>query len=195
MIPKITNIIRFIRETIKHPQQNGAIAPSSKKLAILITQKAELDNAKVIVEIGSGDGVFTKEIFKKINNKVPYFAIEINKFFVDQFKKTYPNLTIYHDSAQNIDKCLVKSGHTKCDRVISGLPWTAFDEKMQKDIITKIYNSLEEGGLFVTFSYYPLNNLPDGKAFHKTLNSLFKSVNKSEVVLNFPPAFVYICRK
>ncbi len=195
MTSKVTNIIHFIRETIKHPQQNGAIVPSSKKLAVLITEKADLATAKVVVEIGAGGGSFTQEIIKKIPRTSTYFAIEINESFVHDLKKNYPNLIVYHDSAQNIAHCLSQSGYTTCDRIISGLPWTAFDESMQKEIIAKIYDSLEIGGLFLTFSYYPFNNLPDGKAFKKTLDSLFSKVTKSKIVANIPPAFVYICKK
>ncbi|MCX6753106.1 MAG: SAM-dependent methyltransferase [Candidatus Nomurabacteria bacterium] len=195
MASKIINFVSFIKQTIKNPQINGAVAPSSKKLALLIVKEANLNTSKTIVEIGPGNGIFTGEILKRIKKKNKFFVIEINDFFVNELKNKYPDLLIFHDTAENIDKCLKTIDQKKCDRVISGLPWTAFDEKMQKDIITKIYNSLEIGGMFLTFSYFPLNNLPDGKNFKNILESFFKEVKKTKVVSNFPPAFVYICIK
>lgn len=187
--------ISFLAQAIKGPKNIGAIAPSSDGLAELIVREAKLEEAKVIVELGPGTGVFTKAILKSMNPKADYLALEINKQFADTLKLTYPGVAVYHDSAEAIREYLKRHGHEKCDRIISGLPWTAFDSEMQRNLIEEIHKSLAPGGMFLTFAYFPLNHLPAGRAFYDELSSRFSSVEKTDVVSNLPPAFVYICVK
>lgn len=52
----------FLKEFIKNPIKTGAIAPSSKYLSKLITDTANLENKKCVVEFWSWNGVFTKKI-------------------------------------------------------------------------------------------------------------------------------------
>lgn len=185
----------FLRQAFKDPKNIGAIAPSSKGLTELIVAEAQLQDAKVIVELGPGTGVFTKAILEAMNPESDYFALEINKGFVDTLEYTHPEATVYNDSAEAIGEYLKKHGHDKGDRVISGLPWTAFDVEFQQSMVAKIYDSLEDGGLFLTFAYFPLNHLPNGRSFYELLSGKFTSVKKTDLVTNLPPAFVYVCQK
>ena len=187
--------INFLSQVIKNPTKIGAIAPSSKGLAELIVQESQLQDAKVIVELGPGTGVFTKAILEAMSPDADYFALEINKDFVDTLEYTHPEATVYHDSAEAIGEYLKKHGHDKGDRVISGLPWTAFNLEFQQSMVSKIYDSLEDGGLFLTFAYFPFNHLPKGRSFYELLSGKFTSVQKTDVVSNLPPAFVYVCEK
>jgi phosphatidylethanolamine/phosphatidyl-N-methylethanolamine N-methyltransferase len=185
----------FLSQTLSSPRFTGAVAPSSRRLANLIVEQAALGDAKTIVELGPGTGVFTKKILQKINNKTNYLGIEINPIFIKQLRREFPEVEIFHDSAENIALCLGKKGLKKCDRVVSGLPWTAFEKKLQKSLLKAVCDVLEEGGIFVTFSYCPLNHLPNGRAFKTLLQESFSSVTTSKVVSNIPPAFVYVCKK
>lgn len=185
----------FLSQTFQSPRCTGAIAPSSKKLAALVVEKAQLKEAKSVVELGPGTGVFSKEIISRISKNTVYFAIEINDNFVEDLAKKFPELKVCHNSAENIKKCLQENKLSCCDRVVSGLPWTAFETGFQKKLVEKIHDVLEDGGIFVTFCYYPLNYLPGGKSFKTMLNEYFPQVIESEIVCNIPPAFVYICKK
>lgn len=187
--------ISFLAQAIRDPMNIGAALPSSDELAELMVRVAKLEDAKVIVELGPGTGVFTKEILRVMGSKSDYFALEINRSFVDTLEETCPDATVYQDSAEEIGEYLRRHGHEKCDRVISGLPWTAFGVDLQRNLIDKIHDSLDDGGLFLTLAYFPLNHLPSGRAFFDELSSRFSGVEKTDVVSNFPPAFVYVCVK
>ncbi len=187
--------INFLSQVIKNPAKIGAIAPSSKGLAELIVQEAQLQDAKVIVELGPGTGVFTRAILEAMSPESDYFALEINRNFVETLEFTHPEATVYHDSAEAIGEYLKKHGHEKCDRIISGLPWAAFEFEQQQSLIAKIHDSLVDGGLFLTFAYFPLNHLPNGRSFYELLSGKFTSVQKTDTVSNLPPAFVYVCEK
>ena len=187
--------MHFLKETLLHPKHTGAIAPSGERLVDLMIENAKLDTAETVVELGPGTGVFTLKILETISPDSTYFAIEINQSFVLDMKRTYPQAKVYVGGAEDIGKYLKLQGLTKCDRVISGLPWTAFEPELQENILKEIYNALSPDGLFLTFAYYPFNYLPNGWSFKKKLEERFSSVAETNVVPNLPPAFVYVCRK
>ena len=99
----------FIQEFLKNPTRTGTFAQSSVGLSKLITDTANLGTKKCVVELGSGTGVFTKEILNKINPETCFFCLESNKKFVKQTQKKYPQATVYHDSAENIKKIFIKT--------------------------------------------------------------------------------------
>jgi len=187
--------MKFLLQAIRDPQHIGAFTPSSKRLAELITDNADLENAKIIVELGPGEGVFTKQIIKKRAVDSVYFTIEHNLQFTRIMKFKYPHIETFHNSAEHIEEYLHMLGYNQCDRIISGLPWTAFDDALQETILSHICKSLAPAGLFLTFSYYPFNYLSRGTLFRQKLYDYFSDVKETKIVMNFPPAFVYICRK
>jgi len=188
--------MKFIKEFSANPVQIGAIAASSRGLAELITHTADLGNKKCVVEFGSGDGVFTEKILQRINSGCVFFALEINDRFVKMTKHRCKNAIVYNDSAANINKYLNLHNKRHCDCIISGLPWAAFDRKLQNTLLEVAYDSLEKDGVFLTFAYIQGLLLPSGRAFKQLVNSKFKIVKKTKVVWwNLPPAFVYYCKK
>lgn len=182
----------FIKQFLSNPNSTGAILPSSEQLADLITETAQLSNRSTIVEIGSGTGVFTEKIYEKKNESADFFAIELNSYFVEQTKKRCPSVKVFEGSAKNINIYLKDQGYSRCDCIISGLPWASFNNEIQDSILQSLYDSMDPGAVFLTFSY--LQNLitPSGRRFRKKLTDMFGSVQKTKVVWNnFPPAFVY----
>ena len=184
----------FLKQALKRPIWTGAIAPSSKYLANYIADLADLEHKKVVVELGPGSGVFTKEIIRK--NKGLFFALEINEEFVNETKKNCPEAIVYHDSATEIKKYLKKHKKSHCDCIISALPWTLFDHNLQKELLDSVYNSLEKDGEFFTIAYLSGLYLPHGLELRKILNEKFREVKKSKIVWrNLPPTIVYCCKK
>lgn len=185
--------MNFAKQLILKPISTGAIMPSSRYLSRVIINSAKLVQANIVVELGPGTGSFTGEIIEKIQGETDYFAIEINQSFVNHLKNKFLDVNVIHGSAENIVQFLKNRGHDKCDRVISGLPWTAFKSDDQERIISKIAQALSNDGLFLTFAYYPFNLLPRGRLFKKKLNKYFKNVEQTSIIINLPLAFVYIC--
>lgn len=182
--------MNFLKETIRHPKDVGAVAPSSENLSNLILKEAQLKPGQTIVELGPGTGAFTNRILNSISADSQYVGLEINESFAEHLQRIYPDANIHQDSARNINNYV-----TKCDRIISGLPWTAFKKKKQTDLLQQLHGTLVEDGLFLTFAYPPFHYLPRGQAFQAALGETFSSVKKTATVLNLPPAFVYVCRK
>lgn len=186
----------FIKQFLTNPVSTGAIHPSSEQLADLITQTANLQNRKTIIEIGSGTGVFTEKISHKKKLDSDFFVIELNPFFVRTTRKRCPDVNIIEGSAENINLFLSAMGYNGCDCIISGLPWASFGQKLQDSILEAINEALVPGGVFLTFSYLQSLLMPSGRRFRGRLSEVFGSFEQSGIVWkNIPPAFVYSVTK
>lgn len=188
--------LEFLLEFVKDPIHTGAIAPSSKYLARFIVKQANVSAAKRIVEIGPGTGSFTTEILKSKTKSSKFFAIEINKQFVRDLKQKYPDISVYEQSADSLSSLIKKEGWKNADCIVSGLPWAIFSDAEQDNLLDAITYSLAPEGLFVTFAYVQGRFLPAGFRFRNKVFEKFKRVDITEsVLLNLPPAFLYVCKK
>ena len=186
------NLIQFLKQFVLHTAKTGAVAPSSEGLADLITETAGLHSASAVIEFGAGTGIFTEKILQKISDETRFFALEINPDFVKATRKRCPEAVVYQDSAANAKKYLDELGINECDCIICGLPWAAFSEELQNELLDTIIDVLKPGGKFLTFAYLQGLLLPAGMRFKKKLSTRFNSVTKTRTIwLNFPPAFVY----
>ena len=95
----LENYFVFFQEFKKNMFDTGAVLPSSKGLSKFITDIVDLQQKKTVVELGSGTGIFTKEISKKLSTEATFFALELNEYFANQTKTIWNNLPtafIYH---------------------------------------------------------------------------------------------------
>ena len=193
---KEVKTLNFIRQFVVHPGSTGAIAPSSSGLAELITDEADLPDAEAAVEFGPGSGVFTERILRKLSPDATFFAMEVNSDFVAATQARCPGVTVYQDSAVHTAKYLKRKGHDACDCVICGLPWAAFPETLQDELLATILTVLRPGGRFLTFAYLQGLLLPAGLRFRRKLKTTFDRVTTTRTVWrNVPPAFVYCAEK
>jgi phospholipid N-methyltransferase len=190
-------LFHFLKQFVSQPRTIGAIAPSSSGLAKRMIEQIDFSAAKVLVEYGPGSGVFTKKILENIDqNETIFFGLELNETMNRIANQEVPDVPIYQDSAAEISKYLKQYGVNQADAIISGLPWAAFPENLQDEILEETVASLPEGGTFSTFAYLHGLVLPSGLRFRKKLKKHFSIVKTSPVVWkNVPPALVYWCKK
>ena len=145
--------MNFIKQFLLHPTEVGSLIPSSKTLSKSIVNIPNLKTKNCVVELGTGNGVVTQEIIKNLHSKTIFFGIEINEKFVEETKKNCPDTNIYHGSAINLKKYLKKNNFEYSDCIISELPWGAFNNHLQDELLEAIYNSLDKNGDFITISF------------------------------------------
>ena len=167
----------------------GAVAPSSRFLAHKMLNHLPLSTAKVIVELGPGNGVFTKRIIKEMGENTQLIVIELNDLFYNELSSTIqdPRVHFFHDSANKIGEFIKQIGKDKADFIISSLPLANFPEDLKTDLLDSIHNSLDDKGTFVQFQY----SLQSKKAIRKR----FTKTKITFTPFNIPPAFVYSCMK
>ena len=182
----------FLKQFLLHPSATGAIAASSNSLARLMVETAGVREAVVIVEFGPGTGVFTEQILRVKRPDADFLALELNPEFAAMVQQRCPSATVVVDSATHTRRYLEQRGHTHCDCIVSGLPWAAFPEALQDQLLDTILDVLRPGGRLVTFAYLQGVLLPAGAKFKQKLQRRFRRVSTTRTVwLNLPPAFVY----
>jgi phospholipid N-methyltransferase len=187
---------QFLREFFRHPSATWAIAESSRELTELITDTADLSQASVVMEFGSGTGVFTERILEKTSGNTTTIVLEVNPNFVEATRRRCPRATVFQDSAVNAAHHLKSAGIQQCDRIICGLPWAGFSQSLQDQLLDTIMEVLEPGGKFLTFAYLHGLLLPSGRRFRRSLSSRFHKTWKTPVIWkNLPPAFVYCAER
>ncbi len=163
----------------------GALSFSSKTFVKKILANVNFKDAKLIIELGGGDGSITKGIVDKLEPGTELLVFEISKSFCNSMEELFPqeNVKIINDSAENIYKYL---DGRKADYVVSSLPFSFFTPELRDQIISQSKTALTTSGFFIQGCYsYLLKN-----QFKKH----FQNVNTSFTLKNLPPAFVMVCK-
>ncbi|MGL4864338.1 class I SAM-dependent methyltransferase [Cetobacterium sp.] len=174
----------FIKEFFKNTKQIGAIFPSSIFLAKAMVSQIDYTNIDVLVELGAGNGVFTKEILKRKSSDTKFIIFEINSKFYKLLKKKYSHLNnvyIFKEKAENLDKVMLNLGLQKIDYVISGLPFLNIPKTNRNKIFQSISIFLEKE--LILFQYT--------KLLESELRLKYRLINRKYVLLNAPPAYIY----
>jgi phospholipid N-methyltransferase len=174
----------LIREFIKD-KKVGAAFSTSRHVIKKMLGNIDFDKATLLVEYGPGKGVITTHLLKRMRNDAVLYVFETNeKFIKDLLKIGDKRLVIINESAENA-QIILKNRYkiSKVDYVISTIPFTFFDRRKRKRIITKTYNLLNENGKFITYQYTGL--------IYQLLKQKFHQTRVIAAVLNIPPAIIF----
>lgn len=179
----------FFKEAIKNYKTSGTVAPSSKFLANKMLREINFLDAKVIVELGPGNGAITHSILNKIQPDTILICFEINDAFYKELKKIkHPQLIVLKASAETMLKEIKKLGYNEVSYIVSSLPLTIIPKEISHNILSESYKILKSEGLFIQYQY--------SLTYYKKLKEFFgKDIKLSFEPLNFPPAFIYNCIK
>ncbi len=179
----------FIRQFMKNRKMIGSMRPSSRFLTRKMLKTIPFQNDLVIVELGPGTGVFTREILKNMSPGSKLLVFELNKDFYENLKGSLKDerVTFIHDSAENIGMYLKEMNIAKADIIVSSLPLANFSKTLRDTLVRTCKACLKANSKFIQFQYSPQSM--------GYLNKEFREVRLDFTLLNFPPAFVYICQK
>jgi phosphatidylethanolamine/phosphatidyl-N-methylethanolamine N-methyltransferase len=176
----------FLREFFKKGNKVGSVAPSSRFLVRKMIANVDFANAKVIVELGPGEGCITRELVKRIGPDTHLYVFEMNKQFVEDFLQfDLPNVHVINDSAEHIRQYVEAGGFSSVDYIISSLPLTIFPIPLKEKIVNDSVSILKPGGFYRQYQY--------STSALKLLKSKFHRVKLDYTPFNIPPAFVYTC--
>ena len=187
----------FVREFFRSWKTTGAILPSSVALAHRIIESANVPSARRVLELGPGTGAFTEVIKDCLPHTANYLGLELNERFVETLQSRFPGFDFVAAAAQQFDfDQYLRPGEEGFDAIVSGLPWTAFPEQLQVEILNNVLPKLVPGGCFATFAYWGFHRLPRGRHFRELLKQQPGRLRVTEVVWgNVPPAFVYVVQR
>lgn len=186
----------FLVQFLRRPAEVGAVAPSSRVLADLVTTVIPRTGDPVVVELGPGTGVFTAAIQRRLAGRGRHLAIEINPRFAARLAAQHPRAeVVVADAADLLDPLAVR-GHRHADVIVSGLPWAVFPADRQDAILDALVAGLAPDGAFTTFAYRHALWTPGARRLRQRLSTRFEEVTLGRTVwANLPPALVYHCRR
>ena len=186
----------IFREFLRAPNKIGAVAGSSSILANCMLDEVDWRVAKNIVEYGPGTGAITRHIVSRLSSEQRFFAVELNDRFVPVLSQHCPTVKIRIGSVGDIRSICDTEGMDAVDAIISGLPWTAFTDELQNELLDAMFSVLSEQGQFITFAYLHGLPLQSARRFRSVLEDRFASVTISPIIWrNLPPAIFYSCRR
>lgn len=179
----------FLNTFFSEKKQVGSVAPSSRFLVRSMCDKIDFEQVDVVLELGPGTGVFTKELLRRARADSRVILFEINATFYQQLVDTFcdERLTILHRSADRIQDALREMGVGKADVILSSLPLAVIPTATRDHIVQQSYENLKQGGTYVQYQY----SLSAKKLLEKT----FGKIQTTFVPINVPPAFVYLATK
>lgn len=177
----------FLRLSVKNLRTIGSISRSSPSLCRQIAKSAQVQNAKVVVEMGAGDGAVTHHLLECLPPDALLLVFEVNEDFVAMLRATFqdPRLHIIHDSALHAPKYLQSLRVGPVDCLVSSIPFAVLPDATAQAILETYQKVLRPGGLFVQYHYTPW--------MWPVYKRLFGNVKLNFVALNLPPAVVMQC--
>lgn len=186
----------FLKTFVAHPGAIGAVWPSSASLADAMVAGIDWRGVDAVLEYGPGTGAFTAQILAAMRPEARLLAIEQNAELAEVMRSKFPQVTVVEDSVEQVRAICDQHGITEVQAIVSALPWAAFPEARQTRLLEAMMTVLSPAGEFATFAYPQGLLVPAGRRFRRKLSEFFPSVEKSPTVFrNFPPAFVYRCRR
>jgi phosphatidylethanolamine/phosphatidyl-N-methylethanolamine N-methyltransferase len=195
----------FLTESFRKIRVTASVLPSSRFLTTAMLDQVNFRKVRNLVELGSGTGVITQEILRRLPADSRLFALEINRNFVRHLR-TYchdPRLTVLHVDASDLLNQLAAHNAGTVDVVISSLGLTSMTSEHRTRIVRQSEACLAPAGIMMQFQYVtsltPVPDLPNRQLRRfqegEFLRRYFPSVSAKPVFLNLPPALVFTCRK
>jgi phospholipid N-methyltransferase len=179
-----TDRLAFLRAFVAHPRYVGAVLPTSRWAVRDMLDMADVSSADLVVELGPGTGVYTREILARLRPDAQMMAVErdprLARLLTEQYQDS--RLRVICDSAENVQAHLRGS---RSELVVSGLPFTSLESDARQRIFGKIVEIMAPSGVALVLQYSPI--------IQGQLRSVFPHVERRISLLNLPPAFLYAC--
>jgi phospholipid N-methyltransferase len=181
----------FLRAFATHPAQVGAVLPTSRHTVARMLDLAGADfdwrDAKVIVELGAGTGVYTEQILQRAGPQTEVLAFERDPVLARRLAARLgpgcPNLVVCGDAAlleERLDGRLTPL-------VVSALPWTSLKAEVRNRLLAMIGRNLAPGGALLTIQY-STHREPDFAGYFGRMRHVWS-------LRNVPPAALYELRE
>jgi len=175
--------LQFYRRILARPKQIGAIAPSSRYLARIITSEIGPETGPVI-ELGPGLGIFTETLLARGVAPQDLHPLELDPTFVETLQAKFPEVQIRNWSATRLGDLPKPEGGYGA--VVSGLPLLSMGIYRQMRILAGAFAQLKPGGAFYQFTYYHVTPVPGRMVQRLGLETR----NIGTTIRNAPPASV-----
>ncbi|MFD5391695.1 class I SAM-dependent methyltransferase [Streptomyces sp. NPDC056669] len=149
----------FLIEAARDLRTTGAIAPSSKALARLLTDPVQEHGTQPlnVLEAGAGTGSVTRTLISRLSPGSHLDIVEANSRFTSHLRhlvRTHPRLAGESERVR-VHHALVEQFDTgrPYDVIVSGLPFSNFTPAQVEAIMDRYMELLQPGGTLTYFAY------------------------------------------
>lgn len=179
------DLLLFLRAGLRKPGRLGAVAPSGRALARLIT--SEISPARgPIIELGAGTGAVTRALLDRGVSEGQLALIEADPHFARLLRGRFPGARVLAIAAQRLRHIDPFDG-IAASSVVSGLPLLSMRKREVMRVLDGAFHRLDREGAFYQFTYGPRCPVPT--AILKRLGLRARRIGW--VMNNLPPAAVY----
>jgi phospholipid N-methyltransferase len=177
---------RFLRSFLAHPRQVGAVLPTSRRAVRDLLDMARFEDARRVVELGAGTGVYTRELVARLSPDAELLAFEVdpNLAAALESKLDDPRVRVVGESAERLGEHLDGAA---ADVIVSGLPFTSLPGDVRQRILDAARGALAPDGTLLVLQYSPL--------IERELRRRFRQVRRRISPVNVPPAVLFACRE
>jgi phosphatidylethanolamine/phosphatidyl-N-methylethanolamine N-methyltransferase len=185
----VVETIGWVRAWISDPLHVGAVVPSGRALAELITSEISFETGPVI-ELGAGTGAFTRALLARGVAEEELALVDDGPDFGHLLEFRFPRARTLRMDATYL-KDVELFGGEAAGAVISGLPLLSMPPKKVIAILEGAFAHLRPHGAFYQFTYGP--RCPVKRTLLDRLG--LKAIRIGRTVANIPPAAVYRIRR
>jgi phosphatidylethanolamine/phosphatidyl-N-methylethanolamine N-methyltransferase len=174
----------MIKRFLRRPLQVAYLLPSSKKLVERTMNQMDLSVPRVVVELGPGEGVQTREFLKRATKDSRLIILEIDPIFANHVREQFsndPRVEVVQGDARELAKVLAERSVEKIDYLFSGIPFRFFSHAEKSQLLNDIHSLLKPGGAFISYQ--------TSRELHRFAQN-FASVKASLCLSNLPPMWV-----
>ena len=180
----------FFRQWLKNPLGIAALSPSGRQLTRQMI--CELPHeAKRVVELGGGTGVFTRALLGHGIEPNDLLVLELNEALYEHLRTRFPTAHVVCGDARELKSIAAQDGFLDgglADAVISGLGLLSMTRKTQAEILDAAFSVLKPEGRYIQFTYGPKSPVS-----RDLLAEMGLSVRRGGFAWwNVPPASVYV---
>jgi phospholipid N-methyltransferase len=181
----IADAFVFARAWASHPLRVGAVAPSGRALAELITSRISSQTG-LVLELGPGTGVFTRALLARGVRECEVTLVESSSDFAPLLRRRFPAARLLRMDATRLARTPPYED-ALVGAVVCGLPLLSMSPRAMTSVLSGAFARLEPGGSFYQFTYGPRCPVP-----RRVLDRLgLKATRIGHTLLNVPPAAVY----
>ncbi len=176
----------FLKRFLQRPFQVASVIPSSPALIRRVASKMDFSVPRVIIEYGPGEGCHTREIARRMNPESRLILFELDPEFAEHLREQFRDdrrVEVLNQDACLLNEELAKRGHSHCDYVVSGIPFSILDPEKKRALLRHTYDSLAPQD-HSAFIIYQVTNELVGHCRH------FPRVESEYCLRNLPPMFV-----
>jgi phosphatidylethanolamine/phosphatidyl-N-methylethanolamine N-methyltransferase len=183
--------VLFWQQTLKHPRQVCSLFPSSPFVGRAMTRVLDHRIDSHVIELGAGTGAVTKQLIRNGVEPAKLTLVEIDAQLGGHLRRRFPDVDVVISPAQDLAKLWQERNGGSVGAIVSTLPMRLFSKKLIYLVMKNSLEVLDNGGMFVQFTYRQHSPVPS-----RVVKALrLKAWRYTRVWLNLPPAAIWVYEK